>query len=100
MSTESLEAAITRVGSPVKLLRDARALPYTFPIPPEFSNWRSEQRAWRESVALFDQSHHMVDLFVKGPDALRVFADLGVNNFSRFRPGVASNSSPRTTTAT
>jgi vanillate/3-O-methylgallate O-demethylase len=29
------------------------------PVPAEFSNWRDEQRAWRESAVLFDQSHHM-----------------------------------------
>ena len=86
MTGESLEQAIERVGSPVELLRNATARPYTFPVTPEFSNWRSEQRAWRDACALLDQSHHMADLFVRGPDALRLFGDLGVNNVSRFRP--------------
>ena len=89
MSEQSLEAAIQRAGGPVELLRNNPALPHTFPVKPEFSNWRSEQRAWRETAALLDQSHHMCDLFVSGPDALRVFAELGVNNFSRFQPNVA-----------
>jgi glycine cleavage system aminomethyltransferase T len=89
MSEESLEAAIARVGSPVELLRNSPARPYTFPVAPEFTNWRSEQRAWHETCALFDQSHHMADLFVKGPDALKLFADLGINNFSRFQPNTA-----------
>jgi vanillate/3-O-methylgallate O-demethylase len=88
-SDESLEDALRRVGDPVRLLRDAMARPYTFPVTPEFSNWRSEQRAWLETCVLFDQSHHMADLFVRGPDAVRVFADLGVNSFERFRPGMA-----------
>lgn len=87
--SESLEDAITRMGNPVELLRNAQARPYTFPVAAEFSNWRSEQRAWRASCALLDQSHHMVDLFVRGPDALKLFADLGVNNFSRFAPNMA-----------
>jgi glycine cleavage system aminomethyltransferase T len=51
----------------------------------EFSNWRDEQRAWRETCALFDQSHHMTDLYVKGPDALKAFSDLGVNSFANFK---------------
>ena len=34
----------------------------------EFSNWRDEQVAWRETAALFDQSHHMTDLQFEGPD--------------------------------
>jgi vanillate/3-O-methylgallate O-demethylase len=89
VSGESLEAALARVGSPVDLLRNATARPYTFPVAPEFSNWRSEQQAWREACALLDQSHHMADLFVRGPDALRLFGDLGVNNVSRFRPETA-----------
>ncbi|MGH9291826.1 MAG: aminomethyl transferase family protein, partial [Acidimicrobiales bacterium] len=44
---ETLEEAIERVGNPVDLLRNSPALPYTFPVAPEFSNWRSEQLAWR-----------------------------------------------------
>ncbi|MGH9295653.1 MAG: aminomethyl transferase family protein, partial [Acidimicrobiales bacterium] len=86
---ETLEEAIERVGNPVDLLRNSPALPYTFPVAPEFSNWRSEQLAWRESCALLDQSHHMADLFLSGPGALRLLSDLGVNNFSRFRPELA-----------
>lgn len=89
MSVESLEAAIRRAGSPVGLLRNASFSPYSFPIAPEFSNWRTEQRAWRESCALFDQSHHMAEIFVEGPDALQLFSDVGVNSFAKFRPGTA-----------
>ena len=35
--------------------------------PSEFSNWRDEQAAWRKTCVLFDQSHHMVDLYIEGP---------------------------------
>ncbi|MEO3886672.1 hypothetical protein [Nonomuraea sp. B5E05] len=55
-------------------------------VPPEFSNWRDEQRAWRESVILFDQSHHMPELFLKGPDALRLLTRVGINGFADFTP--------------
>jgi glycine cleavage system aminomethyltransferase T len=89
MSEQSLEAAIQRAGGAVEFLRNNTALPTQFPVKPEFSNWRSEQRAWRETASLLDQSHHMCDLFVSGPDALRVFAGIGTNNFSRFQPNVA-----------
>jgi glycine cleavage system aminomethyltransferase T len=51
----------------------------------EFTNWRDEQRSWRETCALFDQSHHMTDLYVEGPDALKLFSDLGVNSFKNFK---------------
>src|ERR1700722_394415 len=51
-------------------------------IPAEFSNWREEQRAWRESAVLFDQSHHMPVLYVKGPESQKLLSYLAVNTFS------------------
>ncbi|GAA2573237.1 aminomethyl transferase family protein [Microbacterium binotii] len=83
MSASAFDA-IARAGSAVELLRNAQSKPTIFPVTPEFSNWRSEQRSWRESVALLDQSHHMTDLFISGPDALRLLSDTGVNSFARF----------------
>jgi vanillate/3-O-methylgallate O-demethylase len=65
----SLEAAIARAGSPVELLRQSTARARAFPVAPEFTNWRSEQHAWRTTCVLFYQSHHMTDLFLSGPDA-------------------------------
>ena len=82
----NLEAAIQAAGSPVKLLRNSQIGPYAFPVVRhEFTNWRDEQASWRESCALFDQSHHMTDLYVEGPDALKLFSDLGVNSFKNFK---------------
>jgi len=89
MSQESLKDAIKRVGNAVTLLRDSGARPMTFPVTPEFSNWRSEQRSWRDSCALLDQSHHMTDLFLSGPDALPLLTRLAVNSFATFTPGKA-----------
>ena len=76
MGSESLEAAIRRAGSPVELLRQSTARPHAFPVAPEFTNWRTEQHAWRTSCVLFDQSHHMTDLFLSGPDALKLLSEL------------------------
>src|SRR5262245_55734884 len=84
MAEGSLQEAIDRSGSALELLRNSRARPTVFPVPAEFSNWRSEQRSWRESCALFDQSHHMTDLFVRGRDSVRLFSDLAVNTFEGF----------------
>src|SRR5690349_1704798 len=81
---ESVADAIARAGSPVDLLRNAQARPTIFPVTPEFTNWRSEQLSWRTSVALLDQSHHMTDLFISGPDALKLLSDSGVNSFANF----------------
>ena len=89
MSEDSLEAAIQRAGGAVEFLRNAQARPHTFPVRPEFSNWRSEQTSWRESCALLDQSHHMTDLFLSGPDAAGLLQRLAVNSFATFTPGKA-----------
>jgi glycine cleavage system aminomethyltransferase T len=53
-------------------------------IPPAYTNWRDEQRAWGEAAVLFQQTHHMPELFLDGPDALRLLERLGVNTFSNF----------------
>ncbi|MBX6388827.1 MAG: aminomethyl transferase family protein [Frankia sp.] len=89
MATESLEDAIRRAGSPVELLRHSPARPHLFPVAAEFTNWRAEQRAWRTSCVLFDQSHHMTDLYLTGPDASRLLSDFGVNTLAGFGPGRA-----------
>jgi glycine cleavage system aminomethyltransferase T len=85
-SQRSLEDVLQTAGSPVQLLRNSQTGPYAFPVVrPEFTNWRDEQRAWRQTCALLDQSHHMTDLYVEGPDALRLLSDLGVNSFRNFK---------------
>ena len=90
MSHKSLEDLLQSVGSPVKLLRNSQTGPYVYPVvPSEYSNWRDEQRAWQQSCVLFNQSFHMTDLHVQGPDALKLFSDLGVNSFQNFTPGRA-----------
>jgi vanillate/3-O-methylgallate O-demethylase len=83
MSARSLEDAIAAAGSPVELARNSQIGPYVYPaVPAEFSNWREEQVAWLETSALFDQSHHMTDLYIEGPDVLRLLSDTGVNSMA------------------
>ena len=89
MSTESLDQAISRVGNVVSFMRNSNYPPSEFPVKPEFTNWRSEQQAWRKTCVLLDQSHHMVDLFVSGSDAFKALSELGVNSFANFKPGMA-----------
>jgi glycine cleavage system aminomethyltransferase T len=86
MSAQSLEALLEKVGNPVDLARNSQIGPYVYPkVPSEFSNWRDEQHAWRDTCCLFDQSHHMTDLTIKGPDALRLLSAYGVNSFENFQ---------------
>lgn len=85
MNHQSLEDLLQSAGNPVELLRNAQIGPYAFPgVPAEFSNWRDEQRAWLESCVLFDQSYHMTNLYIEGPDALKLLSDFGVNSFEGF----------------
>src|SRR3954453_6438590 len=58
-------------------------------VRPEFTTWRDEQRSWRETVALHDQSYHMNSLHVRGREAVQLFERLGVNSFATFEPGAA-----------
>jgi vanillate/3-O-methylgallate O-demethylase len=67
----------------------ARNRPSASPVPAEYTNWRDEQRAWRQTAVLFDQSHHMPELFLKGPDALKLLTYLGINSFANYQPGRA-----------
>ena len=66
-----------------------KARPGLTPVPLEQSTWVEEQRAWRNHAVLFDQSHHMPELFVRGPDAIRLLNDVGINSFANFAPGRA-----------
>ncbi len=84
MTESSLQAKLALYESPLAMLRSSQTGPYQFPVPAEFSNWRDEQRAWREGVALMDQSFHMTDLYVEGPDVIAFISGLAVNSFSGF----------------
>jgi vanillate/3-O-methylgallate O-demethylase len=67
----------------------SRGRPGLTPVPQEFTNWREEQRAWRDTAILFDQSHHMPELYLKGPDALELLSRVGVNSLAGAAPGRA-----------
>ncbi len=97
MSQQSLESLLKSVGNPVKMLRNSQLGAYVYPVvPSEYSNWRDEQRAWRESAVLFDQSHHMAEFTVKGPDALKFCSNLTINSFNNFQPNRAKQMVPCT----
>jgi vanillate/3-O-methylgallate O-demethylase len=88
MTADSFEAALRTADSPVSFLRGNTGR-HPYPVPAEETNWIEEERSWQETCSLSDLSHHQKDLYVEGPDALDVFADLGVNDFDGFEPGQA-----------
>ena len=95
MAYKNLEEALKASGDIVKMLRNSQIGAYVYPVvAPEFTNWRDEQRGWRETCVLYDQTHHMVNLFVKGPDALKLFSDLGTNSFKNFSVNKAKQFAP------
>jgi len=95
VSNRSLEDVIQSVGSPVKMLRNSQTGPYVYPVvQSEYSNWRDEQRAWQQACVLFNQSYHMTDMYVQGPDALKLLSDLGINSFKGFEPNKAKQFIP------
>jgi len=93
--SQSLEDLLQSGVSPVQRLRNSKVGAYVYPVVPyEFGNWRDEQRAWRETCVLFDQSHHMVDLIVEGPDTFDFMSRLTINSFKNFVPGKAKQMVP------
>lgn len=85
MTHHTLEHKLAAAGSAVEMARNSQIGPYVYPkVPAEFSNWRDEQIAWRETAALFDQSHHMTDLYIEGADVIPLLSSLAVNTFENF----------------
>ena len=95
MTQQSLESLLKTVRNPVEMLRNSKVGAYVYPVvPTEFSNWRSEQNAWRNTAVLFDQSHHMAELTLKGPDALKLVSHTTINSFANFTPNRAKQMVP------
>jgi len=95
MSQQNLEQVLKAAGNTVQMLRNSRIGAYVYPVVPgEFYNWMDEQRAWRETAVLFDQSHHMAELTVKGPDALKLISYTTINSFNNFAVNKAKQMVP------
>jgi vanillate/3-O-methylgallate O-demethylase len=82
---------------PVELLRNSQVGAYVYPVvAAEFTNWRREQRAWRETAVLYDQSHHMVNIFLRGPGAAKLISDTAINSVANFPVNLAKQYVPTT----
>lgn len=91
MTEPSLQDGIDQAGSPIALLwRPEPPAPWRPPVlPPEFVGWRTEQSASFQTASLMNMSHHMLDLFIKGPDATKLLSDYTANNYEKFAVGQA-----------
>jgi vanillate/3-O-methylgallate O-demethylase len=95
MSHKNLEELLRAAGNPVTMLRNSQIGAYVYPVVPyEFSNWRDEQLAWQKTAVLYDQSNHMVEQYVEGKDALKLFSHLGMNSFANFPVNRAKQLAP------
>ncbi len=95
MAQQNLQNLLDTVDNPVTMLRNSQIGAYVYPVvPTEFSNWRDEQHAWRNTAVLFDQTHHMAEITVKGPDALKLMSYLTINSFAGFAPNRAKQMVP------
>ena len=95
MKEKSLEDLLQSAGNAVAMLRNSQIGAYVYPVvPTEYSNWRDEQLAWRQTAVLFDQTHHMANVYVEGPHALKMLSYLGTNSFANFPVNRAKQFSP------
>lgn len=94
---QNLTSVMAEYANPVEMLRHSKIGMYVYPVvAPEFSNWRSEQAAWRQSAVLFDQTHHMDELTVEGPQAEAFLSYTGINSFANFKLNRAKHFVPVT----
>lgn len=97
MTPANLEQILASKGDIVGMLRNSRIGAYVYPVvAPEFHNWRMEQWAWQHSVVLFDQTHHMVNLYLRGKDALKLLSDTAANTMQGFAVDKAKQYVPTT----
>jgi glycine cleavage system aminomethyltransferase T len=97
MSEQTLQQKLDAAGDIVEFLRNQQVGPNVYPgVPAEYSNWRNEQKAWAESAVLFNQSYHMVELYVRGPDAFKLLEYLAINSFKNFAVNKAKQFVPVT----
>ncbi len=83
--SQTLQQKLDAQANVVDFLRNQQVGPNAYPgVPAEYSNWRNEQAAWAKSAVLFNQSYHMVELYVRGPEAEALLAYTAINSFKGF----------------
>jgi len=85
MTQKNLEGVLAGAKGIAHFLYNQQTGPNVYPgVPPEYTNWRLEQKAWQKTCVLFNQSYHMAELQLEGPDALKLLTYLGINSFANF----------------
>ena len=93
----TLQQKLDSQSDVVDFLRNQQVGPNVYPgVPAEYSNWRNEQRAWAKTAVLFNQSYHMVELYVRGPEAFQLLEYTAINSFKNFTVNKAKQYVPVT----
>jgi syringate O-demethylase len=94
-TAKNLEELLQTKKNIADFLRNQQTGPNVYPgVPAEYTNWRDEQQAWQHTCVLFNQSYHMADLAVEGPDALKLLSRLSMNSFKNFEVNKAKQFAP------
>jgi vanillate/3-O-methylgallate O-demethylase len=97
MATNLQELLDERGGDAVGLLRNSPVGSYIYPVvPADFSSWIKETNAWRDAAVLYDQSHHMDNVFLKGSDAIKLIERTAINSVANFPVNKAKQYVPTT----
>ncbi|HKU01864.1 MAG TPA: aminomethyl transferase family protein [Arthrobacter sp.] len=97
MAPKNLQEVLDASKGAVDLLRNSQIGSYIYPVvPADFQNWIKEQTAWRQTAVLYDQSHHMDNLFLKGPDAIKLITATAINSTAVFPVDKAKQYVPTT----
>ena len=97
MTEQTLQQKLDAQADVVDFLRNQQVGPNVYPgVPAEYSNWRNEQAAWSKSAVLFNQSYHMVELYVRGPEAFDLLQYTAINSFKNFAVNKAKQYVPVT----
>jgi vanillate/3-O-methylgallate O-demethylase len=90
MTDRTLEEVLQSTDSVVQTFRETdidRGNVHFSVYPQEHTTWIEEQRAWRETCILMDQSYHLANYYLEGPEALSLNAALGINRFDDWEVG-------------
>jgi vanillate/3-O-methylgallate O-demethylase len=97
VAPKNLQEVLDASGNAVELLRNSQIGSYIYPVvPADFQNWIKEQQAWRQTAVLYDQTHHMDNLFMTGSDAIKLISDTAVNSVANFAVNKAKQYVPTT----
>jgi hypothetical protein len=82
---KSIGTLINEAEGPVLRLRSSDLAPYIFPgIPPEFTTWCDEVRAWQNAVTLPQQSYHMTELHLRDRHVIAFRSQPALDKFDPF----------------